>query len=243
MEDCMKVSRRGLLKFFGSASALAAIPGCATPARASSDPIRGPNALNTSSTADGYLSIIQGPTSSTESLINVVAPRLKNYTYTVTDALGESVTIERYDTVSGPVFYKVDKLKVSGLRVGVEYTLKVLDKTTLIDQRTFQALDVSKSDPNFALVSCMCDDHSFEHVIDPMWARLQDQSVDFLLLCGDEVYVDSFEFVERQKATEYDLWQRYVDALKRLPLYHWRKLTPIFAVWDDHDYGTNDGDR
>lgn len=248
------VSRRGLLKLFGSASALMAMPACAPRSEAKSplDPILrpagDPSAPVTPTpaalpAADGYLAIVQGPTSSTESLINVLAPRLKNYEYKVTDLQGNDVTVERYETVKGPVFYSVDKLKVSGLRVGVDYTLRVVDKTTLVDERTFRALDTSKTDPHFALVSCMCDDRKFEQVIDPMWRRLQEQGVDFLVLCGDEVYVDSFEFVERQKATEFDLWQRYVDALKRLPLYHWRRLTPMFAVWDDHDYGTNDGDR
>lgn len=244
------LSRRGILKLFGSASALIAMPACAprSDAKTALDPVLKPagggaNAAPALPAADGYLSIIQGPTSSSESLINVLAPRLKNYVYTVTDPQGANVLVEKYETVKGPVFYSIDKLKVSGLRPGVDYKLTVVDRTTLIDERTFRALDTSMTDPNFALVSCMCDDRTFEKVIDPMWRKLQEQSVDFLILCGDEVYVDSFEFVERQKATEYDLWQRYVDALKRLPLYHWRKLTPVFAVWDDHDYGTNDGDR
>jgi phosphodiesterase/alkaline phosphatase D-like protein len=80
-------------------------------------------------------------------------------------------------------------------------------------------------------------------VIDPMWDRLKNEKPDFLILNGDTVYVDSFEFVERLKATEADLWQRYVDSFRRIPLYHWRELVPVFATWDDHDFGTNDSDR
>ena len=192
----------------------------------------------------GYLSIVQGPTSATESLINIVAPRLKKYAYEVTEqGNGRTVTVERYEMVPGPGFYNVDKIKVSGLRVGVEYVLKVKDGSTVVDERNFSALDTSKTMPTFALISCMADDYRFDKSIDPMWKRLQTENPDFVIFNGDAVYVDSFEFVERGKATEYDLWQRYTDSLKRIPFYHWQTLKPVFSTWDDHDYGTNDGDR
>lgn len=244
------VSRRSVLKFFGSASALLAIPACgkandgaAAPTQDKPTPVTPTNVAPPLPAADGYLSIVQGPTSQSEALINVFAPRLKTYEYVVTDPNGALATVEKYETVKGPVFYHVDKIKVSGLRLGVDYTLKVMDRTTVVDERTFRALDTAKTDPTFAILSCMSDDRRFESVIDPMWRRLQEQNPDLVIMCGDEVYVDSFEFVERQKATEQDLWQRYVDSFRRLPIYHWRRLTPVLAVWDDHDYGTNDGDR
>ncbi|MEK7358512.1 MAG: hypothetical protein AAB250_18855, partial [Bdellovibrionota bacterium] len=235
-----------LLKVFGSASALMTLPQCAKPELeipAKATPPVTPKNIPVVPKADGYLAILQGPTSSSEALINVLAPRLKTYIYTVVDSTGAAVQVERYEVVKGPVFYSVDKLRVTGLRIGETYTLNVHDRKTLIDQRTFGALDTTKAEPRIALASCMSDDRLFAEVIDPMGRRLQEQDIDLLVLCGDEVYVDSFEFVERQKATEFDLWQRYVDALKRIPLYHWRALKPTLAVWDDHDYGTNDGDR
>lgn len=191
----------------------------------------------------GYLTILQGPTSQTEALINVFSPRLKKYVFTVVDPAGTQIPVEHYEKVLGPGFYNIDKLQVTGLSLGVNYLLQVRDGSTLVDEREFAALDTAKSDPQFALLSCMADDIRFHPVIDTMWERLRLQNPDFIILNGDTVYVDSFEFVERKKATEFDLWQRYTDAFRRLPVYHWRKLKPIFSTWDDHDFGTNDGDR
>ncbi len=195
----------------------------------------------------GYLSIIQGPTSDSEALINVFSPRLKKYAYKVTDANNNEVKVDFYKQVQGPLFYNIDKIKVTGLYPNQYYKLQVIDSAssskTVIDERMFKSLDIQKSNPNFALISCMADDFRFDEIIDPMWDKLYKQNADFLILTGDLVYVDDKQFVERQKATKYDVWQRYVDCFKRIPLYHWYYLKPVFATWDDHDFGTNDGDR
>lgn len=191
----------------------------------------------------GYLSIVQGPTSDTEALFNIVAPRLKKYIYQVWDPKGKIAELSPYSTVKGPGFYNVDKIKVTGLTINTPYLLRVVDGSTIVDERKFKSLDLKKAIPNFALLSCMADDYRFNDVIDPMWDRVKAEKPDFLVMTGDLVYVDSFEFVERKKATEADLWQRYTDTLRRLPVYHWDTLVPIFCTWDDHDYGTNDGDR
>lgn len=238
--------RRSFLKALGSVPFLLAF----TPTRktwaAESTPPTYPNArdlTNPSAFKPGYLSIIQGPTSDTQTLINVFAPRLKKYSYVAMDPAGSAVALEVYEKIPGPGFYNIDKLKVSNLATGVKYTLQVCDGETVVDQRSFSALNIRKKDPVFGLISCMADDYRFTDVIDPMWERLRKENPDFLILNGDAVYVDSFEFVERKKATEADLWQRYVDAFRRIPLYHFKKLIPTFATWDDHDFGTNDGDR
>lgn len=199
--------------------------------------------------APGRLVILQGPTSESEALINVFAPRLKDYKYQIISPEGVSApTVTLYETLREPqAFYKIHKLRVSGLKPGVDYKLSVIDEfrksQTVVDERGFSALNLSSSRVRFAALSCMADDYRFEEVIDPMWARLQRENPDFILLNGDIVYVDSFEFVERKKATGLDLWQRYIDSLRRLPLSRWERLTPVLATWDDHDYGTNDGDR
>lgn len=196
----------------------------------------------------GWLAIIQGATSSNETLINVMAPRLKTFEYAVIDSSGQQMKIEKYDSVHyAPMFYKVDKLHVTGLVPGVNYTLQVIDvfrtSRTVVDQREFSTLDLKSTKTTFATMSCMADDWRFEEVINPIWERLRKARPDFLIMSGDVVYVDSFAFVERKKATEQDLWQRYIDSLNRLPVYHFTRLIPILASWDDHDFGTNDGDR
>jgi alkaline phosphatase D len=41
--------------------------------------------------------------------------------------------------------------------------------------------------------------------------------------------------------SEDDLWRRYAETAQRLDLYKAKQLTPVFATWDDHDFGVNDG--
>ena len=196
----------------------------------------------------GRLVIIQGPTSSTEANINVLAPVLKKYIYVVKDDDGKTFEVENYETVhTAPLHWKVDKILVKGLSPNRRYSLEVMDEfrssRTQVDQRYFSALDTSKNNLRFAYASCMADDYRFNEVIDPMWARMEKLNPELIILNGDVVYVDSFDFVERKKATELDIWFRFIDSFNRLPLYKWRNLKPILTTWDDHDFGTNDGDR
>jgi alkaline phosphatase D len=248
----MKFQRRQLLQAFASLPVLHYLTGCSPKDDNSSPAVKTKDTkdvLPTSGMKTGFLSIIQGPTTDQQTLINVFSPRLKNYTYEVTDELGQKVTSEKYETVKGPFFFNIDKIKVSGLNPLKTYKLQIVDISatsgyrSLVDERSFKSLDLSKPNPEFALVSCMADDYRFNDVIDPMWNRLRNENVDFIAMTGDVVYVDDKNLVERQKATEMDIWQRYVDTFKRIPLYHWYNLKPIFATWDDHDFGTNDGDK
>lgn len=196
----------------------------------------------------GRLVVVQGPTSDRETNINVLSPVLKKYKYVVKDSQNQNYDVEHYDTVhTSPVLWKVDKLHIKGLKPGVQYSLEVVDEfrgsQTKVDQRYFNTVDTKKENIRFAYASCMADDYRFNEVIDPMWEQMRQQNLDLVILNGDVVYVDSFEFVERKKATELDVWFRFIDSLQRLPIYHWTHLKPIFSTWDDHDFGTNDGDR
>lgn len=196
----------------------------------------------------GKLVIVQGPTSSSETNINILAPRLKNYVYEVSDMAGSHYKVEKFDSVyQEPLHWKVDKIFIGDLAPNITYRLDVVDEfrgsRTIVDHRTFKVLNIEANEVNFAYASCMADDYRFNEVIDPMWARMKSLNPDMIILNGDLVYVDSFEFVERQKASDIDIWMRFIDSFNRLPLYHWDALKPVFATWDDHDFGTNDGDR
>lgn len=195
----------------------------------------------------GKLVIIQGPTSDTQTNINVLSPRGKNYSYTVSTSTGESFAVEKYATVKNDiVHWKIDKLFIKNLKPNTDYFLEVMDEfrksQTIVDRRSFQTLNIHSKKVRFAYASCMADDYRFNKVIDPMWQQMKNQKPDLVILNGDVVYVDSFEFVERNKATELDIWFRFIDSFQRLPIYKWTELKPIFATWDDHDFGTNDGD-
>ena len=190
----------------------------------------------------GWVSVFQTATSSTETTINILRPRLAELNYEV-EGLGNQKIIK---TVSGPhIHWKVDRIHIKDLSPQKKYRLNVRKKrgNRIIDWREFKSLNTDKKSAQFIVGSCMSDSHAFKHVRDRIWDRIQSHDVDFLLLLGDQVYVDDFDFVKRQKANEFDIWTRYIDSLRKIPLFQMRKLTPVFAVWDDHDFGTNDSDK
>ena len=66
-----------------------------------------------------------------------------------------------------------------------------------------------------------------------MWTTIAQAQPDALLLLGDNVYIDDPESVVMQQYT----YQR------RQSRPEWRALTtntPVFTIWDDHDFSTND---
>jgi alkaline phosphatase D len=66
-----------------------------------------------------------------------------------------------------------------------------------------------------------------------MWTTIDEAEPDALLLLGDNVYIDDPESIVMQQYT----YQR------RQSRPEWRALTahtPVFTIWDDHDFSTND---
>ena len=75
----------------------------------------------------------------------------------------------------------------------------------------------------------------------PIWNALYQAQPDALLMIGDNVYADSPEFrsspSREGSETEYAKLGA-TPAFQRL-----RDVVPIYATWDDHDYGLNDGGK
>lgn len=67
----------------------------------------------------------------------------------------------------------------------------------------------------------------------PIWDTINAAHCDAFVLCGDNIYADSSDpAVFREK---YALLAAMPGFAKL------RQTTPLFATWDDHDYGINDG--
>ena len=67
----------------------------------------------------------------------------------------------------------------------------------------------------------------------PIWDTINAARCDAFVLCGDNIYADTADpAVFREK---YALLAA-MPGFARL-----RQMTPLFATWDDHDYGINDG--
>ena len=71
--------------------------------------------------------------------------------------------------------------------------------------------------------------------IQPVWRAIQDASPDLFFWLGDNIYADTLHadvFAEEYRR------QRAVPASQPV-----LRSVPQLAVWDDHDFGVNDGDR
>ncbi len=75
-----------------------------------------------------------------------------------------------------------------------------------------------------------CLDQDFPQ---PIWQPIEEENLDYFIFLGDNVYWDSiFENLYKMK-------RAYSKQEKLLP--DFLDQTDIFAIWDDHDYGKNDG--
>ncbi|MFP6796453.1 MAG: alkaline phosphatase D family protein [Pseudomonadales bacterium] len=73
----------------------------------------------------------------------------------------------------------------------------------------------------------------------PIWDALYQAQPDALLMIGDNVYADSPSF--RSNPSRQGLETEYAK-LGAAPLFRrLRASIPVYATWDDHDYGLNDG--
>ena len=69
----------------------------------------------------------------------------------------------------------------------------------------------------------------------PLWDDIVAQKPDLWIWLGDNIYGDSEDM---------DVLRTKYDQQKANPVYQQlRQSTPIIGVWDDHDYGVNDGGK
>ena len=208
------------------------------------------------------LAIIQGLTGSHETQISVLGNKNTNYSYYFApiqkegknkqppkDKVGENEKILKKQArhTRKFSFYSIDEIHITSLQPQKKYWFLVRDsKNHLVDLREFQSLDVSLKNPTIAIASCMSDAPAYQKVGDQMWTELYNSQPHVLFLIGDTVYVDVDKNGKRFKdkiSPPKRLWNRYVETRNSLKLFRMKKLIPILAVWDDHDYGINNGGK
>jgi alkaline phosphatase D len=126
---------------------------------------------------------------------------------------------------------------VPSLLPALVYRLQLSDGARLLDERTFSALSLSANRCRFGMVSCMND--RYPDQARSMWRALAREKMDFVLFLGDTVYAD-FQNPNRDRIG-YET--RYSATRSLLSWFQQERLTPSFAVWDDHDFGLNDSDE
>jgi len=188
---------------------------------------------------DKRISIYQGHTTENYSEINFLIEKEHNLQVLLWDNSKRELVLSQ-KTID--IFSRDDQnneirhIGFSNLKEGYEYRLDFVDEEgKLIDSRLFSTLKKGSS-LKIMLASCM--DDKFAEVQKKMWRNVWSLDPDVLLLIGDTVYADP---VNRQATDPKTMWSKYSNSRKRLDLYRMEKLIPVYASWDDHDYGLNNG--
>jgi alkaline phosphatase D len=152
------------------------------------------------------------------------------------------IPLSPWNTFSRPHSpHRLEQLLIGNLMPGASYELFVADRNgRLLDHRSFSLFDPDRSHLRFALASCSDDQFSEEQKT--QWKDLLRQKPDLILAIGDNTYADRAQGKRLAYADPETLWNRYAETRSALALFRAPRLVPIFAVWDDHDFGMNDGD-
>lgn len=198
---------------------------------------------------DNFISIMQGPATQTSTIINFIVPKNLKYEVMVFEKIGKkvlenAVKSEKISTRSYSP-WKVVEVEISNLQINTNYLFVVnlfSGKNSISEVREFSTLDTKSSDLKFLVASCMSDAYSY--IGNVAWPSILKNDPQFYLLIGDQVYVDIYAMRYLNiPADERQIWQRYISARNSLALYRQQKLKPVYAIWDDHDYGQNNGDK
>ena len=69
----------------------------------------------------------------------------------------------------------------------------------------------------------------------PCWNTIRKESPDLMILCGDNIYADTYDI--KKLAKDWNTLATQPDFVKL------RSETQVIGTWDDHDYGDNDVGR
>lgn len=186
--------------------------------------------------------MLQGATSAQSTQISILGLKNSNYKFECyNQSLSLSIHINKIEVhekdFSDWVIYN---LYIENLDPNYFYELKIVRESDgkFLDNRTFQTLDLNKENLYWAFGSCMYDGTHKKEI----WQSLQEQNADFIIFVGDSVYIDR-KWGGSKEVSEQRLWGRHVQARLTLDIYYWQHLKPVFATWDDHDYGLNNSNR
>lgn len=120
---------------------------------------------------------------------------------------------------------------VEGLAPNTKYQYRILANGDLIsglpDQQFSTAKDLKEENAvKIGFGSCAWD---VSHPKQPVWTAIRDAELTAMVLLGDTPYIDSTELPV--------LRQRYRDFWSIAELRGLIRGTPMYATWDDHDFG------
>ncbi len=123
-------------------------------------------------------------------------------------------------------------IEIRGLQPDTRYTYNVcIDGKKMAEGLEFRTMPKAGDPAKFSIAFGGGAGYTpkFEH----MWTTIAKRGPSALLLLGDNVYIDD---PEHQLTNDYCYYRRQSQPL-------WRSLvarTPVYAIYDDHDFGLND---
>lgn len=137
--------------------------------------------------------------------------------------------------------YVLYRLQISGLSTISYSPIGIYDaNNVLLDTRSLKGVDLEMRSPRIAVASC--SNYRKLDFQEAMYNQVQRQSPDMIYFIGDIVYSNSR--VSSVVGTPEDpstALERYVITWNTVNMYQLEPLIPTVAVWDDHDFGTNNG--
>lgn len=188
----------------------------------------------------GAYSIMQGVSGPTWSRINLVRPAADQLRYSLQTNGQKAVSIEPSRTHSWKGSdWVIDEFAFSDLQPGQKYTFQVYEADgVLVDERRFSSLAPSSGLNRFAVVSCSHDGFAEQS---EQWKALLEKKPQWILAIGDNVYADFPRPPPGKDVTPEQVWNRYVETRNVLEIYRSQELVPVIGLWDDHDFGMNNG--
>lgn len=194
--------------------------------------------FESSNTVSSGLPILQGVTTDSTTQISVLAPKGADFKYELIEKeRGFSfLPSAKRDESRFHNSWMASCVAFENLELGKSYTFKITTSSgATIDSRTLQTLDCNKKNPRVALISCAKESVSGQ---EEMWQSVLDLTPDIQFFLGDNTYGNRDGIPGPEL-----LWERYNSTRKLLRVYRSQRLIPTIAIWDDHDFGTNNGNK
>jgi len=182
-----------------------------------------------------YLKLIHGP------IIGDLTPNSAKIWVRTDEETGITVEVTKQPGGPGLMFKGMTSvttdfagiIQVSELEAETTYFYSVyVDGSLLFDSGSFTT---SKADQQSQFKIGFGGGAGYTPWFERMWDTLAVQSFDAFLLLGDNVYID---YPEVPEAQQYCYYRRQ----SRPEFRRFTAKTPLYAIWDDHDFTINDGE-
>jgi alkaline phosphatase D len=125
-------------------------------------------------------------------------------------------------------------VKIQKLKANTKYFYRIKidgEEQKAVHKQTFSTFPAKQSDQKFTIA--FGGGAGYTPQYEKMWSVIESHKPKAMLLLGDNVYIDTPEIAETQK---YCYYRR-----QSVPVYRsFTAQTPVFAIYDDHDFGDND---